>query len=163
MSDLNPFMQAVGTVNEDLRNPFEAAAADLVNGEKAQLSSSMQLAKTGSADDHARALKASQKTGIPVDVVKTDLKQVEQDIEEHEFDYDALYQETPKTASFLMNPDNAGIAHDDVCIIYVIHCSSNNLCCRCSGGSIGTSGCNAGVPGPAITKNVAVVRVWLTF
>tara|TARA_B100000073_G_scaffold347991_2_gene364423 strand:+ start:15091 stop:23652 length:8562 start_codon:yes stop_codon:yes gene_type:complete len=114
VSDLNPFMQAVGTVNEDLRNPFEAAAADLVNGEKAQLSSSMQLAKTGSADDHARALKASQKTGIPVDVVKTDLKQVEQDIEEHEFDYDALYQETPKTASFLMNPDNAGIAHDDV-------------------------------------------------
>ena len=32
-----------------------------------------------------------------------------------------------------------------------------------SGGFIGTGGCCAGVPGPAVTKNVAVVRVWRTF
>lgn len=114
MTDYNPFLQSVDGVGEELRNPFEAAAADLVTGDKAQLSSSLQLAKEGNADEHARALKAAEKTGIPVDIVKSDLNMVEKDIEEHEFDYDALYQNTPKTAKFLMNPDNAGLAHDDI-------------------------------------------------
>ena len=37
------------------------------------------------------------------------------------------------------------------------------LAMRGSGGFLGTGGWAAGVPGPAVTKNVAVVRVWRTF
>ena len=50
-------------------------------------------------------------------------------------------------------------AHIDIVVVF----PQTELAMRGSGGFIGTVAGTPGVPGPGVTKKVAVVRVWLTF
>lgn len=65
-------------------------------------------------DDQANIQRLSELTGIPSDMVVRNRKQVERQAKLASVDYDALLARAPITNQFLTDPNNAGVAHDDI-------------------------------------------------
>lgn len=97
------------TTNAD---PIDQAAAQVVQGQRTTLRSSLYGALLENPDVAARAQKLGRKTGLPADVVGRNLPEVERNAKLDEFDQ--LLQNSPVVAQWLADQNNAKVAHDDV-------------------------------------------------
>lgn len=93
-------------------DPIDQAAAQVVQGQRTTLRSSLYGALLENPDVAARAQKLGRKTGLPADVVGRNLPEVERNAKLDEFDQ--LLQNSPVVAQWLADQNNAKVAHDDV-------------------------------------------------
>lgn len=93
-------------------DPIDAAAAEVVQGQRTQLRSSLYSSLLSNPDVAARATALGRQTGLPADVVERNLPEVERKAKLDEFD--KLLQDSPMVAQWLSDQNNAKIAHDDV-------------------------------------------------
>lgn len=101
----------------DLIDTPAAAGSDnpyvsLIDQERVAVKESLRQAQPVAPDAFAKSFDLSAITGIPVDVVDRNREQVESDYTSNK--YLRLLDDSPATRSFLSNPDNAKVAHDDV-------------------------------------------------
>lgn len=78
------------------------------------LRSSMGAAADADPGRRARALDLAQRSRLPVEVVERNLDMVDRRVRQEEVDFDALLTETPATAAWLTDPNNAALAKDEV-------------------------------------------------
>jgi hypothetical protein len=79
-----------------------------------QLQSAIYAGIRQQPDTEAKLQDLAKRVGLPVDVVRMKQPEVEMEAKLQSFDYEKINKESPKTASFLSDPNNAAIAHDDV-------------------------------------------------
>lgn len=79
-----------------------------------QLKLSVSNALTVNPDQEAQAIRAAGTLNIPVDSVRDNLPEAQQQVRMQQTDFGMLSDRFPKTSSFLTNQQNANIAHDDV-------------------------------------------------
>lgn len=108
----NEFDAAAAAVAGKPADPLERAAADVVQGQRAQLRSTLYHSLLANPDMAARAVQLGRKTGIPADVVERNLPEVQRNVQLDEFDQ--VLQRSPAVAQWLTDQANAKVAHDDV-------------------------------------------------
>ncbi len=90
---------------------IDAAAANVVDGQRVQLRTSLYQSLNTNPDEAARARNLSNKSGIPVDVVQRNFAQVNRNVQLNEFD--EYLKRSPLLGQWLSNPNNAKVSHDD--------------------------------------------------
>lgn len=90
---------------------LDQAAADVIDGQRTQLRTSLYGALDSNPDEAARAKNLSNKSGIPVDIVQRNYAQVNRNVQLNEFD--ETLKRSPLLGQWLSNPNNAKISHDD--------------------------------------------------
>jgi hypothetical protein len=93
-------------------DPLDKAAAGVVQGQRTALRSSLYGALMANPDMAARAQKLGRQTGLPADVVERNLPEVQRTAQLDEFDQ--VLKNSPTVAQWLMDQNNAKVAHDDV-------------------------------------------------
>lgn len=102
---------------------LDAGSFGVTEEEKASLSGGLELKGTlgqamgESPVEYAKTMKLSRQSGVPVNAVRTDPGSVERKLRLDNIDVSKLQGETPKTAGFLAEYDNAVIAQDDIDIL----------------------------------------------
>lgn len=92
-------------------NPYD----DIVTGDAAQvLRQSMDQAVDVKPDRESELKRLGKLYGLPTTTVRTLEPQVRRRAEVDAFDYDAIVRQTPATAAYLSNPENAKVARDDL-------------------------------------------------
>ena len=94
------------------RDPLDQAAAGVVQGQRTALRSSLYGALLANPDMAARAQKLGRQTGLPADVVERNLPEVQRNVQLDEFDQ--VLKNSPTVAQWMMDQNNAKVAHDDV-------------------------------------------------
>jgi hypothetical protein len=98
--------------SEEARShPMFKAARQSMEDERAKTRASLYGAVTENPDKAAKASQISRQSGIPTDVVKRNLPEVERDLRVKEMH--KTLQANPRLLQFLASPDNAAISHDD--------------------------------------------------
>lgn len=96
------------------RNEYD----DLINNQSEEqslkLRSSFLSAAKSDPEQFAKVYDLAKKTGLPTEVVEREAPAVAEKYEFEKNDYDALLQNSPRTAEFLSEPENAKLAKDDV-------------------------------------------------
>ena len=90
---------------------IDAAAANVVDGNRVQLRTSLYQSLDSNPDEAARAKNLSNKSGVPVDIVQRNYAQVNRNVQLNEFD--ETLRKSPLLGQWLSNPNNAKISHDD--------------------------------------------------
>lgn len=102
---------------------LDAGSFGVTEEEKASLSGGLELKGTlgqamgESPVEYAKTMKLSRQSGVPVNAVRTDPGSVERKLRLDNIDVSKLQGETPKTAGFLAEYDNAVIAQDDIDVL----------------------------------------------
>lgn len=96
-------------------DPIDAAARQVVDGQRAQAKTSLYNALLQNPDMAARAQKLGRQTGIPADVVQRNLPEVERNA--FLSDFDRILQNSPTVAQWVADPNNAAVSHDDVGVL----------------------------------------------
>ena len=92
-------------------NPYDAFVA----ADKAQaLRQSMDQAVDVKPDRESEIKRLGKVYGLPTTTVRSLEPQVRRRAEVDAFDYDAIVRQTPATAAYLSNPENAKVARDDL-------------------------------------------------
>ena len=78
-------------------------------------------------DYEAELRRAAQTTGVPLDTARADPKSTLATAKVLSLNLDGLAETSPHTASFLTNPDNAAIAHDDTGPLAAVEQTLKNL------------------------------------
>lgn len=87
---------------------------DLINAEQSDaLNASMYAGLKQHPDTEAQLQKLSERTGVPLEVVRMKRPEVEVQEKLANFDYEKVIKETPKLSAWLADPKNAALAHDD--------------------------------------------------
>jgi len=106
------FDAAAARVTGTTRAPdVDAAAANVIDGQRVQLRTSLYQSLNTNPDEAARARNLSNKSGIPVDVVQRNYAQVNRNVQLNEFD--RVLDRSPLLGQWLSNPNNAKVSHDD--------------------------------------------------
>jgi len=106
------FDAAAARVTGTTRAPdVDAAAANVIDGQRVQLRTSLYQSLNTNPDEAARARNLSNKSGIPVDVVQRNFAQVNRNVQLNEFD--RVLDRSPLLGQWLSNPNNAKVSHDD--------------------------------------------------
>lgn len=91
---------------------------DILNNQKEEqslkLRSSFLSAGKSNPDKFAQVYDLAKKTGVPTEVVERETPAVAEKYEFEKNDYDGLLQNSPRTAEFLSEPENAKLAKDDI-------------------------------------------------
>lgn len=82
--------------------------------EENPLRSTLSEAVKISPDEYAKTRKASNESGVPTFAVENDKKAVEDQLKFEQIDFSTLSKETPNTANYFTNFENAAAAHDDI-------------------------------------------------
>lgn len=90
---------------------LDEAAANVIDGQRTQLRTSLYGALDSNPDEAARAKNLSNKSGVPVDIVQRNYAQVNRNVQLNEFD--ETLKRSPLLGQWLSNPNNAKISHDD--------------------------------------------------
>lgn len=96
-------------------DPIDAAARQVVDGQRSQAKTSLYNALLQNPDMAARAQKLGRQTGIPADVVQRNLPEVERNV--FLSDFDRVLQNSPTVAQWVADPNNAAVSHDDVGVL----------------------------------------------
>lgn len=96
-------------------DPIDAAARQVVDGQRTQAKTSLYNALLQNPDMAARAQKLGRQTGIPADVVQRNLPEVERNA--FLSDFDRILQNSPTVAQWVADPNNAAVSHDDVGVL----------------------------------------------
>ena len=75
---------------------------------------SLYSATQQNPDEAARNQKLAADVGLPVDTVGRNYPEVSAQAHRNSFDIDKLVSDSPVTAQYLSNPDNAAVSHDDI-------------------------------------------------
>lgn len=78
------------------------------------LSFTMSEAVKIDPDKHSRSMDLSKKSGVPALSITPNLESIEKEVKVNEFDFSSLRTNSPKTANYIVSPDNAVIAQDDI-------------------------------------------------
>ncbi|MDD5304251.1 MAG: hypothetical protein PHS14_14215, partial [Elusimicrobia bacterium] len=70
--------------------------------------------RLSSPEAHARAVRAADAAGLPVDVAARNLLEVEGNAKARRYDWDAIVRDKPRAASLVADPDTAPVAQDDL-------------------------------------------------
>lgn len=112
----NPFDEAVSELppplasGPDVRRSWWQPSTDT-----ARLNTSVQIAKETPPEQSARILKMQSKTGLPVEVIKRNLEEVEGQAARSDFDAEKFRGEYPALAKWIAsNPQHAALAQDDM-------------------------------------------------
>jgi len=76
-------------------------------------------------DQYAKSNKLARESGMPVTAVQTDPAEVESKLKLNQIDFEGMSQRNPKTSAYLVDFNNAAIAHDDIDILGGIEDSLN--------------------------------------
>ncbi len=88
--------------------------SDSIQKDQAEtLRGSLMAAGNGNADQEAALQKLAARTGVPVEAVRMKKPEIELQDRLNTFDYDKAFKESPKLSTWLADPKNAAIAHDD--------------------------------------------------
>ena len=90
---------------------LDEAAANVIDGQRTQLRTSLYGALDSNPDEAARAKNLSNKSGVPVDIVQRNYAQVNRTVQLNEFD--ETLKRSPLLGQWLSNSNNAKISHDD--------------------------------------------------
>ncbi len=93
-------------------DPIDAAASQVVDGQRVQAKASLYNALLSNPDMAARAQKLGRRTGLPSDLVERNLPEVER--KAYLNDVDKMLEANPAVTQFLATPAYAAMAHDDV-------------------------------------------------
>jgi hypothetical protein len=74
----------------------------------------LSIVATQNPDEQAKIQRLAELTGLPADMVARNREVVERKAKLGAVNYDALIKNTPVTNSFIADPKNAAIAHDDI-------------------------------------------------
>jgi hypothetical protein len=100
---------------DSLLDGANGSYGDLIDQQRKQsLQHSMNVASGRSPDVEAKLAKLAKQTGIPVEAIRLNQLDVEHAARVGAIPYDDLLKDKPATSSFLSQPDNAGLAHDDI-------------------------------------------------
>lgn len=88
--------------------------AEIMNQEKDQVKANLTVTATINPDERAKALDLSKKVGLPAPVVERNFDHVQKKYEASRYNADQMFQRTPGLSRFLMNPDHAAIARDEI-------------------------------------------------
>lgn len=114
--DLGPSPEPEPTLGLDeaaVDRALDGFDADLETRNK-RLLQTMDWAGTLNPETQARALRAAQRSALPVDLTVRHLELVEREQRIQDLDPVRLYREAPALATFLENPDQAAAVHDDI-------------------------------------------------
>lgn len=84
------------------------------NDQATGLKESMFVASKKQPDAAAQEFKLSESTGVPADVVARNKEQVQEKSAIDSIDYGSLIDKNPAVATWLQDPANASVSHDDV-------------------------------------------------
>ena len=93
-------------------DPVDRAAAQVVQGQRSQLRSTLYNSLLENPDVAARATQLGRRTGLPTDVVSRNLPEVQRNVQLD--DFDRVLENSPTVATWLTEQNNAALAHDDV-------------------------------------------------
>jgi len=82
-----------------------------------QVRSTMTQAVKANPDQVSENTRLSEASGIPEWAIKSNPEQVQQFVDSQKTDYDQLSQNSPNTAKFFSDYENASVAHDDVPVL----------------------------------------------
>ena len=106
------FDAAASRVAGNVKAPnIDAAASNVVSGQRTQLRTSLYQSLDANPDEVARAKNLSGKSGVPLEIVQRNYAQVNRNVQLNEFDQ--VLQKSPLLGQWLSNPNNAKISHDD--------------------------------------------------
>lgn len=109
---MNEFDQAASQVAGPEADPIARAAAEVVGAQRTTLRSTLYNSLLANPEMAARAQKLGRQTGVPADVVERNLPEVQRNAQLDEFD--KVLKDSPAVAQWLMEQNNAKVAHDDV-------------------------------------------------
>jgi hypothetical protein len=95
-------------------NEYDLLLNQQAEAPKEALKASIYSARDSVPDQQARILQLSQEMKMPPEIVARNLSEYEKRAVVEGNDYDDLIANAPATAGWLMNPENAKLAHDDV-------------------------------------------------
>lgn len=99
-------------------DPIDAAARQVVDGQRIQAKTSLYNALLQNPDMAARAQRLGRQAGLPADVVQRNLPEVERNV--FLSDFDRILQNSPTVAQWVADPNNAAVSHDDVGVLGTI-------------------------------------------
>ena len=113
---LNEFDQIIEDGPQDTPPAGGSPFAEFVDDvEVAQpLKASMHVASSKQPDRQAEVMRLSKEMMLPPSVVDRQFDKVKVDRQRTQIDYGKFIDENPALSQWLSNPDNAGVAHDDV-------------------------------------------------
>lgn len=106
---------AAKVAGQQSADPIDAAAREVVDGQRSQAKASLYNALLQNPDMAARAQKLGRQTGLPADVVERNLPEVERNV--FLSDFDRILQNSPTVAQWVADPKNAAVSHDDVGVL----------------------------------------------
>jgi hypothetical protein len=127
------------------KDPVDAAAAQVVQGQRTQLRSTLYNSLLENPDMAARAQTLGRQAGIPADVVSRNMPEVQRNVQLDEFD--KVLENSPTVATWLTEQNNAKIAHDDVDNLGAIDIALKFVKNTGSAAKSGLLGASAGVVG----------------
>jgi hypothetical protein len=103
---------AAKVAGQQSADPIDAAARQVIDGQRTQAKASLYNALLQNPDMAARAQQLGRQTGLPSDVVQRNMPEVERNVRLNEFD--RLLENSPTVAQWLTDQNNAAVGHDDV-------------------------------------------------
>jgi len=94
-------------------NPYADTLEEQNRTAETTLKAAQRQAVQQSPERAAESQKLSQRTGLPADLIERNFEDIKKRSQVVDTDYSKMLRETPKTADFLSNPENAAIAQDD--------------------------------------------------
>jgi GNAT superfamily N-acetyltransferase len=91
-----------------------AAVRAYLGQQAAPLKASLHDAVTANPETEAQLRRVAKKTGVDLSIARVAPDEVKRQAAMIDADADTLTRQFPQTASFLMSPDNARVAHDDI-------------------------------------------------
>ena len=104
-------LEQEGTLEMEPLDPMDRAAAEVMGNQRSRMKQSLYGSLQENPDMAAKAVKLGRQNGLPTDVIKRNLPQVQRDVAMTEMD--RTLQRNPRLLQFLTNRDNASISHDD--------------------------------------------------
>lgn len=95
-------------------NKYDAIADDMASDQTQSLKQSIYVGSQQPPDKQAKIQNLARQANLPPSVVDGNEEQVRQKVTQNSVDYDKMVQDNPKSTSFLQDPNNAGVAHDDI-------------------------------------------------
>jgi len=95
-------------------NEYDTMVADDLSVKKSALKQSMFVAEKVEPDRQAKVLEISKKMNLPSSIVERNYDTLSQAQPGTSTDYDELIEKSPKTAGWLEDTNNAGVARDDI-------------------------------------------------
>src|SRR6059036_4023372 len=100
-------------LQESLLGGADISTEDASGEQEVRLRLAAKHASKKNPQHHAEVLKLAEKMGLAPAIVERNFDLVKQRADSMDAAYKRMGRETPKTAAFLSDPDNAAIAKDD--------------------------------------------------